>query len=326
MKEDLTQQEQERKDWHAGFAGGLEISFRKYKGMLSYEREHLLSKESLKVDFIVIKKESQAVIDNAVGWLFRTHNIVEYKNPNDELNVDVLWKVIGYAALYKSQGKTVNEIPVEDVTISIFRSSKPLKLFKSLKASGQIVENLYPGVYYVNGLAKIPIQIIVTSELEEADFAAIKILREHADRNVALCFINDIRKYTEQGDLENANAVLHLFRLTNKELIEEMRGEDDMVFEDVRFPALLDLFEDDLIAAVDKGHAEVLVPMTCRKLRKGKNVEQIAEELEIDVEYIEEICDVASEFAPDYDEHKVFEKIMSIKAEKSKEKKAKETV
>ncbi len=192
----------ERKDWHAGFAGGLELCFRKYKENLTYDREHLLAKESLKIDFIVIRNDKLAVIDNAVGRLFRTYNIVEYKNPYDDLNIDVLWKVIGYAAIYKSLGEMVDKISIDEVTVSIFRSSKPIKLFKLLKEEGVLIEKKYPGVYYLKGMVRIPIQVIVTSEIEDNDFNAIRIIRENADEREIRRFMDDVSSLTEPRDRE----------------------------------------------------------------------------------------------------------------------------
>ena len=46
--------------------------------------------QALMVDFLVIKKNDDIVINNAVGLDFLKYNIIEYKNPNDELNIDVL--------------------------------------------------------------------------------------------------------------------------------------------------------------------------------------------------------------------------------------------
>ncbi len=64
-------------------------------------------------------------------------------------------------------------------------------------------------------------------------------------------------------------------------------------------------------ASVAKGRAEgkadLLVSQVCRKLRKGKSVRQIAEELEEDEIRIQVICDAAADFGPDYDEKKVAE-------------------
>ncbi len=70
----------------------------------------------------------------------------------------------------------------------------------------------------------------------------------------------------------------------------------------------LDIFQaEDLAEARGRviGEENLLVKMICRKLRKGKDVEQIADELEEDEIRIKVICDAASEYAPDYDEEKV---------------------
>ena len=51
------------------------------------------------------------------------------------------------------------------------------------------------------------------------------------------------------------------------------------------------------------------VRLICKKLRKNKDIPQIADELEEDVEDIKPICDIAADFAPEYDEEKVIEAV-----------------
>ena len=71
----------------------------------------------------------------------------------------------------------------------------------------------------------------------------------------------------------------------------------------------------------DEGRAEgraegqdfKLVTMVCRKLRKGKNMETIADELEEDIAEIQLICESAEDFSPEYDEKKVFAEVMERK-------------
>lgn len=55
-----------------------------------------------------------------------------------------------------------------------------------------------------------------------------------------------------------------------------------------------------------RGQELKLIDLICRKLRKGKRPEQIAEELEEDMAIIVGICKAASGFAPDYDCEKVY--------------------
>lgn len=54
-----------------------------------------------------------------------------------------------------------------------------------------------------------------------------------------------------------------------------------------------------------------LVEQVCRKLRKGKEAEAIAEELGEDLHVIRKICQAALEFAPDYDNGLVFDKLFN---------------
>ena len=52
--------DKQRIDWHSGFAGGLGLSFREYRNDIEIKREYPLSKEPIKIDFIVIKKKQRS--------------------------------------------------------------------------------------------------------------------------------------------------------------------------------------------------------------------------------------------------------------------------
>ena len=43
----------------------------------------------------------------------------------------------------------------------------------------------------------------------------------------------------------------------------------------------------------------------CKKLRRGMEIEQIADEVEEDISRVQAICNIAEEYAPDYDLDKV---------------------
>lgn len=57
----------------------------------------------------------------------------------------------------------------------------------------------------------------------------------------------------------------------------------------------------------EEGREELLIELICRKLRKGKEPEKIADDLEEEVDTIRSICQVADDFGPDYDYKKVYE-------------------
>ncbi|MBE5923938.1 MAG: Rpn family recombination-promoting nuclease/putative transposase [Lachnospiraceae bacterium] len=62
-----------------------------------------------------------------------------------------------------------------------------------------------------------------------------------------------------------------------------------------------------------EGETLHLVSQVCKKLAKGKNLDEIADELEEDVEVIKPMYDVAVKYAPDYDVEKVFEAYKEMK-------------
>ena len=215
-----------RTDWHAGFAGGLEICFSEYHDVLDIDREYELTKESPRIDFIVIKKDTSVLIDNDIGRFFKKHNIIEYKNPNDALNIDVVWKCIGYAGLYKGLGKTVNAIPEHELTISIFRSKYPRKFFTECRKNSRKVEQTAPGVYRVEGFSAIDLQIVVTKELEDENLLALKIMMEDADKDDIRRFIEKSKDIYTPGLLEDYRVVVKISSAVNEQTFEELLEEN----------------------------------------------------------------------------------------------------
>lgn len=73
--------------WHAAFVSAMNLELAQNRSDLIYHKEYNLNTKPLEVDLLVIKKESDIQITNEIGKLFRGHNIVEYKSPQDHLNI-----------------------------------------------------------------------------------------------------------------------------------------------------------------------------------------------------------------------------------------------
>ena len=58
---------------------------------------------------------------------------------------------------------------------------------------------------------------------------------------------------------------------------------------------------EELVYARDEGEKAQLIKQVCKKLKKGKTPDMIAEELEEDLTVIEKICTEAQKYAPDFD-------------------------
>ena len=113
----MDQTEEKCTQWHPGFCSAMRLEFRDNREDLEYINEYNLNSKPLQMDLFVIKKDTGIELQNEIGKIFRGHNIIEFKSSNDELNLDVYMKVIGYACLYKAHEKHVNEIMPEDITI-----------------------------------------------------------------------------------------------------------------------------------------------------------------------------------------------------------------
>ncbi len=62
-------------------------------------------------------------------------------------------------------------------------------------------------------------------------------------------------------------------------------------------------------SGIKRGEMRKLILQTVRKLKKGKTVEVIAQELEEEEAVINKICEAAQEMAPEYDIEKIYMKL-----------------
>ena len=231
----------ERDYWHPGFLGAMEIEFRSYRKNLDFDDEHELSKKAIKMDLLIIKKDKSLTITNQIGDIFRGHNILEYKSPDDGITIDDYYKTMAYAYLYKGLGKTVDEIPGKELTVTMARDIHPVALFKKIEADGGTVEERFPGVYYINGIFNTPSQILVTSELDPKLHASLRVLTKRAQESDVENFLQMTREFTEPGDRHNADAILQLSVSANREVYEAIRRRNPFMCE-----ALRELMKDEI--------------------------------------------------------------------------------
>lgn len=109
------------------------------------------------------------------------------------MTIDDFFKTLGYAFLYKGLGEKVNQIPLSELTVSLFRASVPKELLNQLSKEGYIIEKQVPGIYYVNGLL-VPTQIVVTNQLNSQNHESLKVLSKSAQTDDIQRFTDLIRK------------------------------------------------------------------------------------------------------------------------------------
>ena len=227
--------------WHPGFYGAAELEFLSNKDDLEFQREFNLSKEPIRMDLLIIKKPSDIRTKNEIGHIFRKFNVVEFKSPDDAQSIDDYYKTVGYACLYKGLGETVNQIPANELTISIFRESYPREMFEEMKNLELEIKERYLAIYYISGKqALFDTQIVVTKQLDRETHRTLRVLSKHVKEEDIRRFVEKATQMSEPGDRNNVDAVLQVSVSANKEIYEAIRRCDKVMCD-----ALKELMKED---------------------------------------------------------------------------------
>jgi len=214
--------------WHPGFVAAMGMEFAEYREALEFDREHNLNTLPLKIDLLIIKKNQSVEISNEIGRLFRGHNVMEYKSPDDSMNIDIFYKSGAYASLYKAYGRTADEIKADDITVSIVREAKPEGLFRYFNEKGVAIEKPFRGIYYVKDMVLFPTQVIVARELENDTHIWLKALSGHMGVQDMKRLIEESNNLENEYDRELADSILEVSLSANQDIIDKLREDNSM--------------------------------------------------------------------------------------------------
>ena len=136
------------KIWHSYFANTLKIILGK-----SYivETEIEVGRLPLNIDIVVIKKSSTKILkskNNVKAFnTFNKYNIIEYKSPDDILDIDSFDKLFAYALLYKIKYKISSR---EFINTYAFVSGDISHIEKYILRNQHKLTKLDDGLYYSN--------------------------------------------------------------------------------------------------------------------------------------------------------------------------------
>ncbi len=300
----------EKLQWHPAFNAALRIELEENLDDLIFKEEYQLSKKPMQMDILVIKKNVHAAIKKNIGHIFRTHNIIEYKSPDDSLSINDFYKVYGYTCFYQSDTERILQIDPEEISITFVCRHYPRKMIQHLKdVRGMTIEKYGKGIYYLHG-DPFPMQIVITTQLSQELNYWLQHLRNDINSNE----IQDlIANYEPKKYSKNYQAVMDLIVRANWDTMKE--AQENMC------DALRELFADELEkskkAAMEQGLEQgleqgielKLIQQISKKLAKGKQPKAIADDLEEDLSTVEKICRIAVRFAPDYNCDLIYEQL-----------------
>lgn len=284
--------------WHPAFDAALQIELGDEAKYLEFESEHMLTKKPMQID-VLVKNDKHVKIQKNIGRIFRQYNIIEYKSPKDDLNIDDFYKTYAYACIYKSDTEAVDRIQATELTISFVCYHYPRAMLNKLERDrGITVESVDDGIYYLLGDA-IPIQLIVVPALSKENNYWLNNLRNDLKSG------GEIRRFIELYE-KNKNSKLYqaladtIMRANWKEVKEERKMCE----------ALKELFADDLreseLKGRNAGKIEGKIELVIKKYGKGCTVEETAEMLEESPAVIQQIYDVIEQYAPNYNAETIY--------------------
>lgn len=232
--------------WHPAFDAALHIELEEDLNILDIKNEYTLSKKPMQLDILIVKKEGSRKVKKTFGHIFRQHNIIEYKSPEDYLSINDFYKVYGYTCFYQSDTEKVCEIHPAELTITFVSYYYPRKMIEHLQKERNLEVRRYAqGIYHLEG-DQIPMQVVVTKELSEQDYYWLQNLRTDLEGREE---INElVRRYEERKSSRYYQAVMDLIVRANKEKMEEERYMCE---------ALHELFAEDVEKAAEKAVEKV---------------------------------------------------------------------
>ena len=279
--------EDKRIQWHPAFYGAMHLELKDNKEELEFTEELILNTLPLRVDMLIIKKKIPCEIKNEIGRIFRKHNLLEYKSPEDKLNYTVFLKGIAYAYLYKTKEKYIDEIQLKDISLTFIRTAKPVKLFKKLRQEKFVIEEKWKGIYYIFKEGSLHIQVVVTKELSRENHIWLNSLSEHQDLVDIGELITTTRSLKHNDEKMYADSLWEVVTRINMKTMQEVRMDDDMckASAEIMKPEIDEAFDN----GFNNGFNDERLRIIRKKLEKGMSADEIAELLELPVEEVKEL-------------------------------------
>lgn len=278
-------EERGRTRFHYGFYAAMKVEYDLAKAPVTYDQEKELGEDPVRLDFLIIKKDSSVELSDHIGEFFKNVNLFEYKSPEDGLSIDDFYKAEGYGLIYKGFDRTVNELPIEQMTLTLVRHAYPREMVNTLQKSGFEILKSHPGIYRIDGKVSIPVQLVVSSQLPPGEYEGLKLLAKGTTKREIVEYAEKAVASGNEQIKENAGTVIGVCLSVNKELGEELK-EDEHMEEAVR-----EVFKKDFDRAEAAGEERGKEQMVEEMLKDNESAKKISKWSGMSLEKIAEIAE-----------------------------------
>ena len=207
--------------WHPAFHASIQIEFKDEVEKLTFDAEHLLAKKPMQVDELIIKVNENEVINKNIGKIFRRHNIIEYKSPDDYLTINDFYKVYGYCCFYQSDTEEVCKILPEELTITFICNHFPRKMIQHLREfRGLEIICVEPGIYHIIG-DPFPIKLLITKELNPTENRWLQSLRNDVTEPEEIKTL--LKEYEDNKSSKLYQAAIDVITRANWNAVKEVK-------------------------------------------------------------------------------------------------------
>lgn len=144
--------------------------------------------------------------------------------------------------------EVLEDICLEDITITLIREQKPRELLKWFIENGYAVYQKYRGIFYVEKEGIFPIQVIASGELTADNQKWLTLLSSNLSRSDAERIIVQMAALVQKDEKEFGDSVLQVAMKENQKLFDDMKMEDSEMCD-----ALRELMKPELDEALEKG-------------------------------------------------------------------------
>ena len=215
-----------RSDWHRGFEDALQLDVESWKESWVI-REHTLGEDAPRIDFIVVSGGKLPPDVKAVFKRFLRKNVIEFKGPGDKVTLLTIYKVAAYAYFYIATAKADENVHIGEVTATIFASEREDGLFEEMEKAGQLEKTDVKGIYLVKGITDMPFQIVMTSEIEGAEYAAYRVLKTQVDEKDVDYLLEELKKTTDQPTRDHLRGLLGIVEEKHTGMVWNKIEEDE---------------------------------------------------------------------------------------------------